>query len=389
MTAIDDLPPQNAHRSLALSNYIRKEMLLEKNQAMSFADFMELALYHPEWGYYNAENSDLGKHGDFTTSPEISPLFAKCLARQIQQISSACSFPSLLELGAGTGRLASDLLTELNSLRCLPSLYFIYEISPALRKKQQALLQSTHPRIYSRIIWLDTLPENFRGTIIANEVLDALPVHCFRMDENGPSEKYVAWENNQFIFKYLAAGKDLQKEALRIPEAYALPEGYEFEINFHLPPFIAALAASLNQGVILFSDYGYGEREYYHPERRSGSLSCFYQHKQYANPLIWPGLMDITAHVNFTRVIETAADHGLSLLGFTSQAAFLLSCGLTEFVLQEEKNLSETEKFALHHAVKILTLPTEMGDRIKFMALGKGVELPLIGFRMQDRRRDL
>lgn len=366
----------------SLDDYLRSEML---KRDISFADFMEIALYHPEWGYYNAENIDLGTKGDFTTAPEISPLFAKCLARQIQQISPA----SLLEAGAGTGRLASDLLTELNKLGCLPSHYYIYEISSALRKKQQALLQSTLPEFFSRIIWLDTLPENFSGTIIANEVLDALPVHLFRVEKDGVKEKFVTWENNQFAWKYLEPSGEYREEAERIRELYHLPEGYEFEINFYLSAFIASLAYSLREGIILFSDYGYGEREYYHPQRLRGTLTCFYQHRSYDNPLIFPGLMDITAHVDFTRVIENASGLGLSLAGFTTQSSFLLSCGLMDFAGECEESLDEAGKLELHQAIKILTLPTEMGERVKFMALSKGVDLELCGFEFQDRSRDL
>ncbi len=375
-------------RSKALSAYIR-EQIVQNHAAISFADYMELALYHPEWGYYNAENFTLGKQGDFITAPEISSLFAKCLARQIQQIANLLPASSILELGAGTARLAHDLLIELNHLECLPQHYFIYEISQGLRKQQQAFLKSTLPSLFPRIIWLDTLPENFSGTIIANEVLDALPVNLFRVSANGIREKYVDAENEQFIWKEIEPADEHKAAAIRIAEQYQLSEGYEFEINFYLDAFIAALAQSLGKGIILFSDYGYGEREYYHPERKHGTLTCFHQHQQNEQPLIMTGLQDMTAHVDFTRVIEKAAECGLSLAGYTSQAGFLLACGLSEQVMNAEKSLNAAEQVGLHHAVKILTLPTEMGERIKFMALSKGMDANLTGFQLQDRRREL
>lgn len=370
---------------MTTSQDIQKEILKAKG-IISFASFMELALYHPESGYYNADNFELGQHGDFTTAAEISPLFAKCLARQIQQINEEMPSSSILELGAGSGRLAHDLLTELESLNCLPDQYYIYEISPGLRKKQRALLQASLPQLSSRIIWLDTLPENFSGTIIANEVLDALPVHCFRIEDNKVWEKCVAFENQQFVFKLR---ESFSEEALRIKEEYALPEGYEFEINFKLKAFLEVLSRCLKKGMILFSDYGYGQKEYYHPERRLGTLCCFYQHRQDSNPLLLPGQKDITAHVDFTRVIDLASDAGFTLQGFTSQACFLLGCGLSTYVMEAEKTLAQAEQVNLHHAVKILTLPTEMGERVKFMALGKEMEMRLMGFEMQDRRREL
>lgn len=374
-----------AKRSAALSKHIQQEML-KSNNVMSFATFMELALYHPDWGYYNADTFNLGEHGDFTTAPEISPLFAKCLAKQIQQIHTTKALHTILELGAGSGRLAGDLLTELNVLGCLPDQYYIYEISKGLQKKQQDYLQATHPQFFSRIIWLATLPENFTGTIVMNEVLDALPVHCFTIQQNTVKERCVTFKDNQFAFQ-LSESENSAAQTLH--QLYALPNGYEFEINLQLDAMLAKLSRSLTKGIILIADYGYGQREYYHPQRKHGTLTCFYQHRQHNNPLLMPGLQDITAHVDFTRVIDIATDHGFGLAGYTSQAAFLLACGLTEHIIAAEKNLSTAETLKLHHAIKLLTLPTEMGERIKFMALSKNIDLALIGFGMQDKRREL
>jgi SAM-dependent MidA family methyltransferase len=378
--------------SNALTNYLRQE-IDKHNGQISFAVVMEAALYHPEFGYYNAEGFDLGRHGDFTTAPEISPLFAKSLARQLQQLFHQTDTKNILELGAGTGRLAMDLLLECEKLCCLPEQYYIYEISPNLRKKQQNFLKSACPTLFPRMIWLDQLPENFTGIMIANEVLDALPVHCFRIEAEEIKERSVIWGKNKFAWKLTALStEELAEKTSVIRDLYDLYPGYESEINLRLPLFIQSITASLSKGAVILIDYGYGQREYYHPERSHGTLTCFYQHHHHNNPLIHPGLQDITAHVDFTQVIETAHLQQCHLEGYTSQAAFLLGCGLLTIAEQEEKNLSAIDAFHLHQAIKLLTLPTEMGERIKVMVLSKNLpnnKLDLIGFHLQDRRRDL
>jgi len=392
MTTIYDLPKPGhvaLKRSRALSECIRQE-IAKQHGVISFATFMELALYHPTLGFYNADTFTLGKHGDFTTAPEISPLFAKCFAKQIQQISNNLSSNNILELGAGTGRFANDLLSELDQNGCLPQHYYIYEISHGLRKKQQEFLRSACPHFFSRITWLDVLPVNFIGTIIANEVLDALPVHCFHIEDATVKERCIRIEKDEFTWQLEPPTTEtLANEILKMRDHYALSSGYDSEINLYIHEFIPCIANALTQGIILFADYGYGQREYYHPERRQGTLTCFYQHRRHNNPLLLPGLQDITTHVDFTRVIEIAADTGCSLAGFTSQSAFLLACGLMNIAADEEKHLSPINEFRLHHAIKLLTMPTEMGERIKIMALSKNIELPLLGFHLQDRRRDL
>ncbi|TAK77024.1 MAG: SAM-dependent methyltransferase [Gammaproteobacteria bacterium] len=369
--------------SNSLIHFIREKIAAAGGQ-LSFDQFMGCALYHPEFGYYNSARFDIGKEGDFITAPEISPLFAQCFARQCLQIWATLPERTLLELGAGTGRLARDLLNEFDRLGSPPDHYFIYEPNLGLRKKQQACLPS------ARVQWLDHLPSEFSGVIVANEVLDALPVHCFRIDRDGVKERCVMWENNEFQWKIsVPTSAELREEIVKLCDLYGLETGYESEINLNLSPFIQAIAAALKAGAIFFIDYGYGQREYYHPQRRQGTLTCFYQHRHHANPLISVGLQDITAHVDFTRVAESAVQYGCDVLGYTTQAAFLLACGLMELAAEAEKNLSAADEFALHQAIKLLTLPTEMGERIKVMALGKQLGSPLVGFDLQDRRRDL
>lgn len=373
----------------ALDNIIREEIIANGGQ-IAFDRFMELALYHPVYGYYFSTDFQLGEHGDFTTAPEISPLFAQCFAKQCQQIFTHLDHKNILELGAGSGQFAFDLLTELDRLDITPKQYIIYEISTSLRKKQQQLLHTLKPSLYERIQFIETLPQDLKGIIIANEVLDALPVNCFRIDDETIKERTVGLENNEFVWKLSTPlTPTLAAKVQTLHETYLLYNGYESEINLHLPAFIASICNSLSQGVILLADYGYGQHEYYHPERNHGTLAGFYQHQRSDNPLINVGKQDITAHVDFTSVIENAVEYGCTLGGFTTQAAFLLACGLLEIAEELEQQLSIKEQVNLHNAIKILTLPSEMGDRVKIMALNKNIDLKLKGFDLQDRRRDL
>ncbi|OGT44479.1 MAG: hypothetical protein A3F42_08500 [Gammaproteobacteria bacterium RIFCSPHIGHO2_12_FULL_37_34] len=367
-----------------------QEKIENQDGYISFADFMELVLYHHEWGYYNSLHFDLGKQGDFITAPEISPLFAQCIALQCREIFEHSGQNQILELGAGTGRFAKDLLLYLETIGYTPTTYYIYEKSKQLREKQQRFLQSACPHLYSHMMWLDQLPEKISGIVIANEVLDALPVHCFHIKDQMMMERCVTWKKNTFAWTITKpTTHELMTKVTPIQLAFSLPDGYESEINLGLTAFLQSIISIIDQGVLLFIDYGYGQREYYHPKRTHGTLSCFYQHRYHTNPLILPGQQDITAHVDFTRVIEIATERDAQLLGYTTQAAFLLACGLLDFAIIAEKHLSPIEAIKLHQAIKCLTLPMEMGERVKVMAIGKKMSLAPLGFQSQDRRRDL
>lgn len=370
-----------------LANIIR-EKIAANGGTLSFASFMELALYHPA-GYYFADDFQLGHEGDFTTAPEISPLFARCFANQCLQITKQINVSDILEIGAGSGAFACELLRSLAATGSPPDHYYIFDISPTLRKKQRDYLLAYCAQLIDRVIWLDKLPTHFSGTIIANEVLDALPVHCLQIQNNTVYERVVVVENEGFNWTLQPATGSLLVAAEQLLNDCTLADGYQFEINLGLNDFIQSLANSLSSGVILLADYGYGRREYYHPERRNGTLSCFYQHRLHNNPLLLPGKQDITAHVDFTAVAEAAVAAGLEVIGFTTQSAFLLANGLMELAEQEESLLSESERFKLHQAIKTLTLPTEMGDVIKIMGLVKGQEPVLSGFALLNRLRDL
>ncbi len=371
-----------------LTDLIRQE-ITASDGFISFARFMQLALYAPGLGYYSAGQHKFGKGGDFITAPEISPLFSQCIAEQCQQILNELGKGDILELGAGSGVFAKDLLLTLEKSNSLPEHYFILEVSAELRQRQQQLLTQHCPHLLTRISWLDSLPAALNGIIIANEVLDAMPVHCFRMDVSGIKERCVTWKDNHFVWKLTEPTTSSLTQAIELlSQEHPLPEGYESEINLMLPAWIEAITSTLNKGVILFFDYGYGRGEYYHPERKMGTLMCYYQHQRHDNPFQLIGLQDITAHVDFTNVAEHACEAGCTLAGYTTQAAFLLNCHLLELA-QKTAAKTSIDEINQIQAIKKLTLPSEMGELIKVMALSKNYAKTLCGFPLPDRRRDL
>lgn len=370
------------HHSQKLTAYIQKK-ISESSGYIHFTEFMNLALYTPGLGYYSAGAHKLGSKGDFTTAPEISPLFAKCIANQCQQVFSHLKERDILELGAGSGIFIKDLLSELEKIDSLPDHYFILEVSADLRNRQKEFLVLNCPRFLNRIVWLDQLPASVTGIIFANEVIDAMPVHRFLIDNEGIKERNVTWKNNQFIWHDTLANSELKNKI----EILSLSPYYESEINLNLSSWIFSLADRLNQGMILLIDYGYGQKEYYHPDRNQGTLMCFHQHTKHSDPFKNIGLQDITAHVDFTTVVESAIEAGLSLGGYTTQAGFLLSCGLLQ--IANQTSLSARHQYSQNQMIKKLTLPSQMGEVMKVMALTKGLSFPLLGFEFCDRRRDL
>lgn len=346
---------------------------------IDFDQFMALALYAPGLGYYAAGARKFGDAGDFVTAPELSPLFSRCLARQCQQVLAACG-GNLLEFGAGSGTMAADILAELESLDALPDQYLIMEVSADLRERQRETIHHKIPHLAGRVHWLDQLPETFHGVIVANEVLDAMPVQRLRVSADGVAQAQVGADHDGFHCHYRRCD---------IPELTqlfdGLPEGYESEVNTHVTPWLAAIAASLQRGAIILIDYGFPRHEFYHPQRDSGTLMCHYRHRAHVDPLILPGLQDITAHVDFTAVAEAAVASGLDVAGFTNQAYFLLSLGLTELVA--EINPADTRaQIMAAQQIKKLTLPNEMGELFKVMALTRDLDLPLRGFSLNDQR---
>ena len=428
--------PQAQALSQQLSDLIQQKI---KNASgwISFADFMHMALYTPGLGYYSGGATKFGLAGDFVTAPEISPLFAKTLALQAAQIL-ASSGGDILELGAGTGKLAADLLLELQVLNQLPMQYFILEVSGHLRQIQRETLQKKLPlELFKKVVWLDTLPpspqpsptrgegviatalaaainspqpsptrgegvaapqladispsplegegwgegsKGFNGLILANEVLDAIPVHLIVNTSQGLHERGVSFDGD-FIWqdKPLAKGK-LHDEV----SAYSLPINYLTEVCPAASALILSLAEMLENGVILLVDYGFGAAEYYHSQRNQGTLMCHYQHYAHDNPLINIGLQDITAHVNFTQIAMAAEAHGIRLAGHVNQAQFLINCGILEVLAKTSPNDMATYAPLAAAAQKLLS-PAEMGELFKVIAFSKNFDAPLIGFKDGDK----
>jgi SAM-dependent MidA family methyltransferase len=367
-----------------------RQQITQSGGAIPFATFMQLALYAPNLGYYNTGKRLFGRGGDFVTASEISPLFAACIAKQCQQILTALGTGDMLEIGAGSGQFAKNVLLELQQLNCLPRHYFIYEISPALRAQQLQLFEEECPALLNRVHWLDELPSSgINGIIFANEVLDALPVTCFQVTEEGVQERCVTWENDHFAWKNNApTASDFAAQIKTLAETVELAVGYTSEIHLEIPKWLRQIAPVLTQGVILLIDYGYGRREYYHPDRTQGTLMCFHQHRSHSDPFAMVGLQDITAHVDFTTVAEQAVDLGLTVAGYTTQAAFLLASGLLALA-EERQSASAADIYTQAQAIKTLTLPSQMGEIIKVIALTKQIDFPLTGFALHDRRKDL
>ncbi len=378
----------NSFPNEQLTAFIQQE-IVNHHGYLSFARFMELALYTPTLGYYMRERSPFGKSGDFITAPDISPLFAQCVANQCQPILEALDGGEIVELGAGSGHFANVLLLQLEKLDCLPNRYLIIEISPALRLHQQALFKKECPHLLPLIEWLPALPSNrMKGIIFANEVIDALPVHCFQVESDCIYERCVTWKHHQFEWCLRPPTSSILLEKTRqIAHDYDLPIGYKSEIRLTVSSWIKSLADALQQGLILLMDYGYGRPEYYRPDRSLGTLMCFHQHRQHDNPFLHVGTQDMTAHVDFTSVAETALANQLQLQGYTTQAAFLLNLGL--LTLASHSSLSEVQRYQDNQAIKKLTLPSQMGEIIKAMALSKDLDLPLLGFSAYDRRQNL
>lgn len=375
--------PEAALHSTRLVEFIRHD-IAEQGGWISFARYMELALYAPGLGYYTAGAHKFGEAGDFVTAPELSPLFGCTLARQAAEVM-ASSAMHILELGAGSGKLAADMLAELERLDSLPDRYAILEVSADLRARQQALLHERLPHLVERVHWLDALPERFSGAIIANEVLDALPVQLVHWRDSALSERGVTFGERGFSWQERAIA---DPALLQAAQQISVPDDYVSEICLAARGLVNSLAQRLEQGAMLFIDYGFGAREFYHPQRSHGTLMCHYRHHAHDDAFFLPGLQDITAHVNFTDIAECGIDAGLELLGYTSQAFFLINCGITE-LLKDHSPENLRDYLPLSAQLQKLTSPAEMGELFKAIALGKKMAEPLSGFARGDMTRSL
>lgn len=349
-----------------------------------FSRYMELALYTPGLGYYSGGARKFGGAGDFVTAPELSPLFAQALAAQVAQVMAA-SAPRILEAGAGSGALAVGLLRDLERRGALPERYDILELSGELRARQQEAIAHGAPHLAERVGWLGTLPETFSGAVIANELLDALPVNLVAWREDGLFERGVGLENGAFAWRE----RPIAGELLAVSQGLTFVQPpYASEINLAARAWVAEWGRILNQGALLLIDYGFPQREYYHPQRAEGTLMCHYRHHAHGDPFWLPGLNDITAHVDFTAMAEAGHEAGLDVLGYTSQAQFLLNCGLAQ-LLEQRQTAGATAYAALASGAQKLISPAEMGELFKVLMLGKGTDGPLLGFAGGDRTHAL
>lgn len=347
-----------------------------------FAEFMHQALYSPNRGYYTSGANILGQAGDFVTAPELTPLFGQTLAYQCQQVLCVLDNPVIFEFGAGSGRLCVDMLQQLQQMSCLPQTYYILEVSGHLKARQQALIAKEIPALCDRVQWVTQWPEApFNGVVLANEVLDAMPVHRFMQTHEGLLESYVGFNAaHQLEERFLPCTHDALNAYVKahLPSAF-IP--YLSEVNLFLDDWVRRCFDMLFCGTLLIIDYGFPRHEYYHPDRHQGTLMCHYRHQAHTDFLAHPGEQDITAHVDFTHVAEAAEKAGFHIAGFTNQAAFLLNNGLLDSVNQQD--------IADLGRVKQLIQPSEMGELFKVIALTKRLDISLQGFQLYDKRANL
>lgn len=381
-------PDQEAlEHSERVAERIREEMSRAGGR-LRFDRYMDLALNTPGLGYYRAPLRRFGEAGDFVTAPELSPLFAKCVARPIAQMLSLTGGGEIFEAGAGSGRLCAQLLCALEDLDQRPSRYRILEPGSDLREHQQRTIEAEAPESKDRVTWVDALPESgFEGVILANELLDALPVRRFRVAGSGVREGFVAWERDRFAWRYEVPDDEVPATTVSAIEAACgrpLPQYYTSEIGVQRAAWVRSAAAGLARGGILLFDYGYPFHEYYHPQRVDGTLKCFFRHRAHDDPFLYPGLQDISVHVEFSALAAAARDVGLDISGFTTQAEFLLATGLLDSC--RDMDPRSEEFFVLTRQIKRLTLPGEMGELVKVIALTRGITQRLEGFSGRDLR---
>ena len=366
-----------AHSTRLLELIVKR--IEENDGVIGFDEYMRMALYEPGFGYYSASLPKFGEQGDFITAPEISPLFGFCLARQTATLIEQGCNASVLEFGAGSGKLCEQMMQSLPTLAS----YLILELSAELRQRQQDYLaQQLAPDLYRRIEWLDRLPSDFDGIVLANEVLDAMPVHVISKQDDwveqgvGFNGKRLEWRSFPARPETLRAIHDIE-EGLTAMGLENLPRGYRSELNLNYRPWMQALAQSCRRAAVLIIDYGYEQSHYYHAERAHGTLACYYQHRMHDDPFVYPGLQDITAFVDFDACADAAEASGFEIAGLIEQGQFLLANGLLD---EAQRRAGESEtmgQLAISQQVAKLSLPQEMGEKFKVMALQKNLDLDM------------
>ncbi|MDR9497994.1 MAG: SAM-dependent methyltransferase [Hydrogenovibrio sp.] len=386
-------PDELKQKSAELVKKIRQR--LQRHGQLPFSDYMQMALYTPGLGYYTSGLPKIGRGGDFVTAPEISPLFSRCLAQQVAQGLSELDAPNIIEFGAGRGTMARDLLLALDQTGQAERLqqYCILELSADLKQRQQAMLKDLPSHLADKVVWLSELPQTpMEAVVLANEVLDAMPFERLRLEPEQALRAYVQYNDEQDALEW-AYQPIVEPELQRISNQLlkqlgsVSDRGYDTEVNLNLYPWLQSLHDSLKRGLVLLIDYGYNRQEYYQRARHMGTLRCHYQHLAHSDPFFYPGLQDITAHVDFTAVAENAFSAGFKIAGFTTQAHFLMSSGLMDMAHRPDDDV--TEQLKLAQQIKTLTLPDEMGETFKVMALSKHLDQSLIGFEFRDLRHQL
>ena len=373
------LPSPAAQQSSANLQTLLAEEIRKHGNWIPFSRFMELVLYAPQYGYYTGGSHKIGNDGDFITAPTLTPLFARTLARQLQELLPQTA-GNIYEFGAGTGQLAADLL---NNLSDGINRYYIIEVSPELAARQKNLIQTLAPQAAQKIVHLSALPETFDGIIIGNEVLDAMPVEIIRKDEGGSFEHVgVCLDNDRFTYSARPL-HDLQLSALASLYFPKISSPYTSELHPQQYAFIRTLASRLAHGCMIFIDYGFDAAQYYHPQRNQGTLIGHYRHHVIHNPFDFIGLADLTAHVNFTDIAQAGTDAGLDLIGYLPQSHFLLNLGITELLAQTSKTDSAAY-IREAAAVQKLIDQHEMGELFKVIAFGKNINIDWTGFCFGD-----
>lgn len=383
------LPESQAQQhSEKLIDLIKKE-IADAHGAIPFKRYMELALHAPGLGYYAAGSIKLGKEGDFITAPEISPLFSYAVANTLIPILTQVHI--VLEVGAGSGRMAADILKFLAVKEALPTEYWILELSADLRERQRETIEKEIPQFINKVKWLDSLPEQFSAVIVANELLDAMPVDLFQKNETGFNDVLVGWDGQKFVF--LLKETDDQRLLDRVNEIESI-EGVEFtpgylsEVNFAAEDWIQSIAERLQQGMILLIDYGFPQHEYYHAQRNQGTLMCHYRHRSHSDPFVFPGLQDITAHIDFTAMADAALAADLNVVGYTNQVSFLMGAGLIELAAEMDQ-FDVKKQMEISAQIKKLTLPHEMGELFKVIGFSKNCDAMFPAFSFRDLREYL
>jgi SAM-dependent MidA family methyltransferase len=364
----DSLPAPTPEQIEISSRLIQRiiETIDTVGGVIPFDEYMRLCLYEPGLGYYAAGSTKLGAEGDFITAPEVSPLFGRTLANYAATRFASGLERNILEFGAGSGRMCADILNRLDALNEPLQEYAILEPSPDLRLRQQEYLAaSLDAASLPRVRWLDSLPDAFNGLVIGNEVLDAMPVNVVVKDR-GWVELGVAFDGAKFVWREYSRSSEAVRAIGAIDSDQALPEQYCTEVNLNYAPWCATLARTCQSAEVLLIDYGYDRAQYYHPARHSGTLMCFYRHRAHPDPLVYPGIQDITAFVDFDAFAEAATAAGFAINGLTSQADFLLNNGLLQLA-----PTTQDEMAMMQHAqqIKTLTLPGEMGEKFRALSL--------------------